>query len=579
MKPGQWLSTPVQFFRSFSLRVQVAVLLALAMLPVGIFAFQQGIKNYSETKRLRQETFILEALQAGRLEQAAINEAFGALGVFKVRVENDAPDRACRTIFKDYAARKPGVAFVGFIDGGGKLLCSVPETESAFDIGGTTELTRFIHAPRRSVTARATGDISGESVLVLSEPVYREGKVHGGLIMSISSQYLAWVARKKEVSTDARYTLVAMDDLNVARSQDPNPDWLPAAEALNTLLVGREQVVQATSREGHQRIFAIEPLFEREVFAVASWPDESGAGSLDIRALLLIALPLLMWALAIAVAYVAVDRLALRHVIYLDRLVGVYGRSGRRLRASGMRDAPAEIAKLGDSFDAMAGEIETRKAVLTDALNEKEILLREINHRVKNNLQMISSLTNLQIRDAVTSHERIALESLQERIHGLAAVYHEIYEAENMNEVRIDQLIAGIARKLTDNSVMDDDDRITLSLDLIPIASSPDVAVPITLFATEAIVNVFKHALGPTAAGALSIVMIRDEDALRLCISNTLSGETATTRSDQRKGIGQKLIDGFAIQLRGTVEREWTYEAFSITLNVPWTDVFKEGAS
>lgn len=578
MKLGRWLSIPAQFFRGFSLRVQVAVLLALAMLPVGVFAFQQGIDNYSETKRLRQETFILEALQAGRLEQAAINEAFGALGVFKVRVENDAPQRACRTMFKDYAARKPGVAFVGFVDDGGKLLCSVPETEDAFDLSGNPTFTQFVQAPRRSVTARATGDISGQSVLVLSEPVYRDGKVHGGLVMSISSRYLAWVARKKEVSPDARYTLVARDDLNVARSQDPDPGWLPAADVLNTLLVGREQVVQATSREGHQRIFAIEPLFERDVFAIASWPDESGAGSFDIRALLLIALPLLMWALAIGVAYVAVDRLAIRHVLYLDRLVGVYGRSGRALRAIGMRDAPAEIAKLGDSFDAMAGEIETRKAVLTDALNEKEILLREINHRVKNNLQMISSLTNLQIRDAVTSHERIALESLQERIHGLAAVYHEIYEAENMNEVRIDQLIAGIARKLTDNSMMDDD-RITLSLDLIPVASGPDVAVPITLFATESIVNVFKHALGPTATGALSIVLTRDEDALHLAISNTLSGALPDAKNDQRKGIGQRLIDGFATQLRGSVDREWTDDAFTITLNVPWTDVFKEGTS
>jgi two-component sensor histidine kinase len=562
-----------RLFRTLSLRVQVAILLALAMLPVGILALDQGIHNYTETKRLRQESFVLEALQAGEMEQAAINEAFGAMGVLKAQIESGSPRRLCRTVFKEYTNRKPGIAFIGFIDTTGKLDCSVPEADDAISYSGSPEFTSFMQLPRPAVTARDVGDVSRKQVLVLTEPIYRDGSVAGALVMSISSRYLAWVARKKETSPLARYTLVARDNLNIARSQDTDADWLPPAPVLGTLLIERDHVVEATSRDGKERVFAIAPLFEGDVFAVASWRDESSVMSMDIRSLLLIALPVLMWALAIPVAYIAVDRLALRHIVYLDRLVGVYGRSGRHLRASAMRDAPMEIAKLGESFDAMVQDIETREAVLTDALDEKEILLREINHRVKNNLQMVSSLTSLQIRDATTRHERMALERLQERIHGLSAVHHSIYEAENMNEIRVDHLIAGIARKLADSN-RTSERQIELDLDLKPVSTGPDKAMPLTLFATEAIVNAFKHGLSNAPTEILRITLTCQDDTLRLDIINGLPETRPEPDADapMGKGIGQKLSDGFVAQLRGNVERVEAEGLYRVTLTVPHSE-------
>lgn len=560
-KIGLRFSLLERLLGKLSLRAQVAILLAAAMLPVGGLSLSQGISNYTETIRLRQETFTLEALQAGKLEQAAIQRAFGALAALNSQIDTDAPRTACQTVFKNYTASTPGATLIGYVNNNGIMQCAVPEAEEGLNYS------TYIGTARRSVTARESRSGPEEQVLILTDRIYGDGEARGALVMSVHSSYLTWVARNRDLAPEARFAIVTRDGVSIANSHGDDLNWLPEAPQLNRVLTAGDQVVEAYSRHGAERIFAIAPLFEQDIFAVAGWPEKSVAKSLGVRAMLVIALPILMWAMAIIVAYIAVDRLALRHILYLDRLVGAYGRSGRPLRARGMRDAPTEIAKLGASFDAMVEEIETRKRVLVDAVAEKEILLREVNHRVKNNLQMVSSLMSLQIREATTDHERIALERLQERIHGLAAVYRKIYESENMSEVRLDQLIAEIAKSLADTSAIDEG-RIALSFDLHPVTTKPDRAVPITLFATEAIVNAFKHALAHAPVGSLRITLVEHENTLELGIVNSLP-EKRPDAEDGRRGIGQRLSQGFAAQLRGTVDRVEGDGTYQVTLTVP----------
>jgi len=336
---------------------------------------------------------------------------------------------------------------------------------------------------------------------------------------------------------------------------------------LRTYLPGSERILELPTRANKSRIFAIAPLFERDIFAIASWPGEVVPASLGWQNLVTISLPILMWALAVGVAYFAVDQLALRHILYLDRLVTAYGKSGRALRAQRMRDAPTEIAKLGVSFDEMAEEIETRESALLETVEEKEILLREVNHRVKNNLQLISSLLNLQIRDSGGSREKLGLERLQERIQGLALVHQKIYESEKMNAVRLDRLIEEIAGNLRDGSARTLDS-VKLTTALEPVMVAPDVAVPLVLFATEAIVNAFKHSLSFAESGDLDITLKVEGEHVRLGVTNSLH-PGGCEAEDGRRGIGQQLIDGFARQLRGEISRTRTDETFSIDLLIP----------
>jgi len=559
-----------RLLRKISLRAQVAILLAVAMLPVGVFAVAQGISNYSSTKKLLREALTFEAVEAGQVEQFAITEAFGALNALDSQIEIDGPVGPCRDVLNDFIEQEPTIPFVGFIAKNGIMDCSYPEIEP-LDFSKQAGFKEFLESPRRSVTAREEGDVSGKQVIVISQPVYRDGTLRGALSMSISSRYLQWVSRSKDLPPEARFALVTSEGVGVAQSRRAvDFDWMPSASDLRRILAGPERILEVESRSGETRVFAIAPLFENDIFAISSWPGAIIPAAFGWQKLLSVILPILMWALAVGVAYFAVDQLALRHILYLDRLVTAYGRSGRALRAQGMRNAPTEIAKLGESFDEMAGEIETRETAMRETLHEKDGLLREVNHRVKNNLQLISSLMSLQIRDAVTEREKIGLERLQERIQGLASVHQKIYESENTSAVRMDVLIDEIARNLLSGSARNPES-VTLMTDLDPVTCEPDTAVPLVLFATEAIVNSFKHSLSHAESGTLEIDLKDEATGLRLRVSNSLhpEGVIKPDEPEGRRGIGQQLIDGFTRQLRGKVMRTETEDTFVVELVVP----------
>lgn len=561
-----------RLLRRLSLRVQVAILLAIAMLPVGVFAVAQGVANYKLTKKLQHEAVTLGAVEASQGEQGEILEAFGQLSAIGSQFDLDGSVSECRAVLKAFIDNDRSVPFLGYIPADGLMTCSFPEVPP-IDFTEEMNFRSLMESPRRSVTAQEKGRISGLQVIVIRQPVYREGVQSGVLSMSLPSKYLEWVTRSKDLPPEARFAIVTANGVGVTQSKPATDfNWLPPASTLRSILLNDDPVQQLNSREGLQRVYAIAPLFEQDIFAISSWPSNRVPGTLGWRNLLTISLPMLMWALAVAVAYFAVDQLALRHIVYLDRLVDAYGRSGRSLRALRVREAPRELAQLGGSFDTMAQEIETREGILLETLEEKEALLREVNHRVKNNLQLITSLMSLQIRDAGGERERAGLERLQERIQGLALVHQKIYESENTHAVRLDLMIAEIARNLLDGSARSRTS-VTLTIELDPVTSTPDRAVPFVLFATEAIVNTFKHSLSHVDRGRLSIQLKDSGETLSLGIANSLALQPPTPQRDGRKGIGQQLIDGFARQLRGRIERSQSDEEFRITLIVPRSGV------
>jgi two-component sensor histidine kinase len=233
-----------------------------------------------------------------------------------------------------------------------------------------------------------------------------------------------------------------------------------------------------------------------------------------------------------------------------------------------VREAPLEFAKLGESFDLMAQGIEDREHALRGSVAEKDALLKEVYHRVKNNLQLVCSLVNLQLRDARNEHEREGLQRLQDRVYGLAAVHQRLSEAERVSAVRIDSLLTEIVQKARETRD-GFDNTIEVTMDLIPYSEGPDRAIPIALFATEAIANAFEHALKSLESGWLHVSLSEvDADNVLLEITNALS-EEAVQPSASRSGLGSQLIQGFTSQLRGNLERDIEPGKYSLRLRFP----------
>src|SRR5690606_23374531 len=164
--------------------------------------------------------------------------------------------------------------------------------------------------------------------------------------------------------------------------------WLPSNPGI--MLGNVDMAISDTSRSGNPRLYISQPLVDGQLWAIASVPK---AGLLDVvgsTAGLTVLGPILLWMIAVAVAYVSIDKLVTRHVAYLGRAAGRIGRGDLGSEIRRLDNAPREIRALGDAIRDMAGNLQDRDLDMRDALERQKNLILEIHHRVKNNLQMVT---------------------------------------------------------------------------------------------------------------------------------------------------------------------------------------------
>ena len=113
-----------------------------------------------------------------------------------------------------------------------------------------------------------------------------------------------------------------------------------------------------------------------------------------------------------------------------------------------MTGAPGELVELADAYGMMVDTILQDEAEMEDMVHQKEVLLREVHHRVKNNLQLIASIMNMQMRQARTLEARDLMKSLHDRVMSLATVHRGLYQTSGLTDVRANELMDDILRQL-----------------------------------------------------------------------------------------------------------------------------------
>ncbi|NBB91275.1 MAG: PAS domain S-box protein [Spirochaetes bacterium] len=179
-----------------------------------------------------------------------------------------------------------------------------------------------------------------------------------------------------------------------------------------------------------------------------------------------------------------------------------------------------------------------------DSLREKEVLLQEIHHRVKNNLQLVSSLINLESRDI---GERAAVD-LQARVRALALVHEVLYSVEDLSTSRFDEYLTTLVGEL---QLIYGSGAVHLELALEPRILPIDTAVPLGLLVNEVVSNAFKHAHPNGEAGVLRIELSGD-GGTQVRIADDGVGLPEHARSGD--SLGLVLIDELSSQLNANVE-------------------------
>ena len=249
----------------------------------------------------------------------------------------------------------------------------------------------------------------------------------------------------------------------------------------------------------------------------------------------------------------------------LIRWVGINTDIDDQRRAQEARSrAEEEKTRLVDQLQALNADLEervrSRTTELSKTLQERESLLREktsllqeVHHRVKNNLQMISSLLNLQARQIKDVETRAFFRESQGRVRSIALLHESLYQSDDLGRVDmhqyVDKLVATLRRTYQQNA------RVVTEIDrtYLPV----DAAVPCGLIVNELMTNALKHAFagsGDAPQNEIRIEMRRVHDDLELVVSDNGIGFAATVDPTRDETMGLTLVRDLSLQLRGLAE-------------------------
>ncbi|MDX1942257.1 MAG: histidine kinase dimerization/phosphoacceptor domain -containing protein [Saprospiraceae bacterium] len=193
-----------------------------------------------------------------------------------------------------------------------------------------------------------------------------------------------------------------------------------------------------------------------------------------------------------------------------------------------------------------------KNSQIQKALEEKEILLKEIHHRVKNNLQIISSLLSLQSRQI---EDPKALEAIQEgrnRVNSMALIHKNLYQDEDLVGVDAADYIDKLTESLIANYNINPNN-ITVKKDIDPLKLDVDTIIPLGLILNELISNSLKYAFTDNQQGELNMTLKRESKGLRLSISDNGQGLPPNFDIETLKSLGFRLVKAFTQKLEGVL--------------------------
>lgn len=556
---------------SRSLTTLLVLLISLAVLPLGLISLYQTQSVIGETRELTRSALMADTIQAASAESELVQEALGAArGLAAATRYLDT--EGCTSTMAEFIEGQSQFLFAGFVEQDGMMRCSSSRT--TLDFSGSEVFNDAMSAGVPRVTVNQNGRVSKQPVLIVSQPVYRDARLVGFVSLSTALKLSSFEpdGRASRDLTD----LVAINREGLILAQQDR------AEALRTLLpedrspadlfAAAGQKIGARSLAGEERVYAISPIVADTFVVVGSWRDgPSSLTSVAANRGLALAFPILMWLASVVVAAYAAQRLVVRHVRRLQSAMRQFA-LGNRETAPAMDDyAPEELRDAERSFNRMALVLGEAEDKARQDLEDKEVLLREVHHRVKNNLQFIASIMNIQSRKAQSAEAKAVLSGLQRRVKGLATMHRSLYSSTEMGQLDAAELIGSLVADLNDIAGGAGGDDFDIATDLTPALIYPDQAAPLAMLMAEGLTNALKH-LG-AAPGKRPHVLVKFETLeggrARLTLENSRSDETVTDETAETGGLGIRLMSAFVDQLEGKAEVEENDDLFVYRVAFP----------
>jgi two-component sensor histidine kinase len=387
-------------------------------------------------------------------------------------------------------------------------------------------------------------------------PVRHDGKLLGFLYAGLRMDWFGTLANGSKAAppplwlADALGTIIPIGQTRAAD--------LPDKPVLRRLL-GETRQIDAPSVSGAPFAYASSTLTGgyRLVVAYPAAADQAAARAVLLQRVLQLAL---FTALGLAGVAIGTHNALVAPLNALSRKVKDWRRTGV-FDTSPIASAPLEVRALCDSF-AEATQVLTQQERKLDAATEKQtLLMREIHHRVKNNLQIVASLLNLQASRIRAPGARAEFAAARDRVRALATLHRHLYSQGELTSITMGSFLTELCGQLFDAMGERRGGRIQLTIEAIDLEMSGDQAVPLSLVVTEAVSNAIKYAFPGGRHGHVGVFLTSDGKRAKLVIEDDGVGIPAgrvETETGTRDGLGLQLIRGFSKQLNAklVVEQE-----------------------
>lgn len=526
------------------IRARLGFSMALSLLPFILLGLIQVRGEYQQQTTDLKADLQLAAERSVREAESAFNRAGILLSI--IAPEGQAFD--CNARLNGLVNRIGEVEALYRFGTDGTVLCASHEKEVArFGDVRDSDWFKALAQGRSTSHIFLQTDAEGSQLALAYRATRPLGGFDGVLVAVIPTSIFSLSTQDIPLPPDTQTglfddqgrALTPIKGLTFGQSFPPLKNWLkPHSHEIGAVL-------RAKGADGVNRLYAAAKLENQNVYAVISAPAASPWFWAQTNPIRFLMLPLAAWLTAFAAAMLASERIVIRWLDYLDRIAAIYARGRYTIRPVQAENAPLEIRHLARTMDELAENITRRDAALTEALHEKDALLREIHHRVKNNLQIISSLLSMQQRVVEDPAARAALGDTRQRISALALIYRTLYQGEDVRHADAETFLTELVGHLVASESLRGP-LVKSSIEADPLSIDPEKLAPMALWLVEAVSNAQKHAFAGRG-GELKVRFKVDGKTSTLEVEDDGPG-----MNDVTSGVGVTLMTAFAKQLRGT---------------------------
>ncbi|MDC7227007.1 MAG: histidine kinase dimerization/phosphoacceptor domain -containing protein [Spirochaetales bacterium] len=214
-----------------------------------------------------------------------------------------------------------------------------------------------------------------------------------------------------------------------------------------------------------------------------------------------------------------------------------------------------------------------RNKILKKALDEKDVLLKELYHRTKNNMQIISSLTNIQIMNSENTEVKSVLKKSISRLDAMSIVHKKLYAANDLRFISLKDYIYDLTKEIYSSYVLNSD-RVLVTLDVVDIKIPFEISIPIGLIMNEIILNAIEHSdYGQEIIHIRIECSYQNDEKIYISIIDNGKGGEDTISLDKSKTLGLPLVKNIVkYQLRGDVIFFSKSNGFEVSIKIPFTN-------